>query len=75
MRLFYESHSQESGTVSKKSAKQLPSVRLDCQNTLNGLSGSGVVCPPVDAELLNVYFSYFIKSGLLPPPSDQNSEL
>lgn len=69
MRFLYESPSQESGAVSKKSEKEVPSVRLDCQNTLNGLAGSPVVCPPVDAELLNVYFSYFIESGLLPPPS------
>lgn len=74
MRLLYESHSQESGTVSRKSEKDVPAVRLDSQNTLNGLAGSSVVCPPVDAELLNVYFSYFIDSGLPPSPSDRTSE-
>ncbi len=75
MRFLYESHSQESGTVSRKSEKDVPTVRLDCQNTLNGLAGSSVACPPVDSELLNVYFSYFIESGLLPSPSDRPRDL
>jgi amino acid adenylation domain-containing protein/thioester reductase-like protein len=45
------------------------SRRFDCRNTLDGLVGAQVICPPVDAELLGLYFSYFVQSGFLPPPS------
>ncbi|BAY79067.1 amino acid adenylation domain-containing protein (plasmid) [Nostoc linckia NIES-25] len=45
-------------------------VDYDYQNTLNGLADSGIVCPPMDAKLLDKYFSYFISSGFLnSPPS------
>lgn len=37
----------------------------DCQNTLDGLTGTSIVCPPMDVNLLNTYFSYFIRSGFL----------
>jgi thioester reductase-like protein len=47
-------------------------VDYDYQNTLNGLADSGIVCPPMDANLLDKYFSYFISSGFLnSPPSRQ----
>ena len=71
MRLLLESEFQETGM----NEAEKPPVRLGCENTLNGLAGSTVVCPPVDAQLLAVYFAYFIKSGLLPPPSSQRSEV
>lgn len=32
---------------------------VDCRNTLAGLSGSDIVCPPINDELLAVYFSSF----------------
>jgi thioester reductase-like protein len=40
----------------------------DCQNTLDFLAGTGIVCPPVDEELLKTYFSYYIRSGFLAAP-------
>ncbi|MFQ6029233.1 MAG: thioester reductase domain-containing protein [Dehalococcoidia bacterium] len=40
----------------------------DCRNTLNGLTGTSIVCPPVDAELLGTYFSYYFRSGFLDAP-------
>ncbi|MEH2161477.1 MAG: amino acid adenylation domain-containing protein [Nostoc sp.] len=47
-------------------------VDYDYQNTLNGLADSAIVCPPMDAKLLDKYFSYFISSGFLnSPPSRQ----
>ncbi len=46
----------------------LASQTFDCQNTIDGLIGTSIVCPPVDAQLLNVYFSYFSRSGFLQPP-------
>lgn len=42
--------------------------QIDCQNTLNGLTGTNIVCPPVDTELLHTYFSYFIRSNFLNAP-------
>jgi len=43
-------------------------TKFDCQNTLAGLANTSVVCPPVDSELLNTYFSYLIHGGFLSPP-------
>ncbi|MBC6432164.1 AMP-binding protein [Nostoc sp. HG1] len=39
--------------------------KISCLETQNALAGSSIVCPPVNAELLNTYFSYFIRSGWL----------
>lgn len=41
---------------------------FDCRNTLDGLAGTPIVCPPLDPELFNVYLSYFIRSGFLHAP-------
>jgi amino acid adenylation domain-containing protein/thioester reductase-like protein len=41
------------------------SIKFDCRNTLNGLAGTSINCPSVSAELLNTYFSYYIRSGFL----------
>ena len=69
MRFFYESNSRDSRTVLKKPEEEVAAVRIDCQNTLKGLAGSTVTCPPVDAALLSAYFKYFVESGFLPAPS------
>jgi thioester reductase-like protein len=45
---------------------QLP--RFDCRNTLAGLAGTSIQCPPMDAELLATYFSFMLQSGFLDPP-------
>lgn len=42
--------------------------QFDCQNTLTGLAGTSIVCPPVDTKLLDTYFSYLIQTGFLNPP-------
>jgi len=42
--------------------------QFDCQNTLGGLAGSSIVCPSVDADLLDTYFSYLVRSGFLEAP-------
>jgi len=38
------------------------------EETLAALAGTSIVCPPLDSQLLETYFSYFIRSGgfLLP---------
>ena len=43
-------------------------VRFDCENTLAGLRGSSITCPPVDHDLLNTYFTHFICNGFPAPP-------
>jgi amino acid adenylation domain-containing protein/thioester reductase-like protein len=40
----------------------------DCQTTLDELSGTSIVCPPLDASLLGSYLSYYIQRGFLEPP-------
>ena len=42
--------------------------RFDDRNTESGLAGSGIVCPPADRALFDVYFAHFVESGFLPPP-------
>lgn len=44
------------------------SVRLDCRNTIDGLSNTSIACPAVDDKLLKTYFSYLISIGFLNPP-------
>jgi thioester reductase-like protein len=46
----------------------LPQLRHDCGNTLKGLAGTGIVCPPVDATLLDTYFRRLVANGILAPP-------
>ncbi|MBI1930565.1 thioester reductase domain-containing protein [Candidatus Poribacteria bacterium] len=48
-------------------AHQLNMPQHDAKNTRAGLSGTSIVCPPVD-ELLSTYFSYYIRSGFLDAP-------
>lgn len=39
------------------------SLRLpefDCRNTLDGLAGTSIICPPLVSELLDTYFPYFL---------------
>ncbi|YAF94016.1 MAG: amino acid adenylation domain-containing protein [Nodularia sp. CChRGM 3473] len=43
-------------------------LELDCQNTLNGLANTDIVCPPVNNELLWTQFSYFMQEGFLEKP-------
>ncbi|MBD2771979.1 amino acid adenylation domain-containing protein [Iningainema tapete] len=45
---------------SKKEMSNLGTVQFDCQNTLNGLAGTSIVCPPLDEQLLSTYLSYLI---------------
>jgi thioester reductase-like protein len=38
-------------------ASRMP--QFACQNTLDGLAGTAIVCPPIGRELLHSYLSYF----------------
>ena len=46
-----------------------PGARFDCQHVVDGLKRTTVVCPPVDATLIETYFQYFEASGFLPAPN------
>jgi thioester reductase-like protein len=46
--------------------------QFDCQNTLAGLAGTSIVCPPIEGQVFETYFSYFMRCGFLdalPPAS------
>jgi amino acid adenylation domain-containing protein/thioester reductase-like protein/non-ribosomal peptide synthase protein (TIGR01720 family) len=59
--LFPEQESQEQ--TSNSAVRQ-----YDCQNTLNRLANTSIVCPPVDSQLLLTYFSYLVQTGFLDDP-------
>jgi myxalamid-type nonribosomal peptide synthetase MxaA len=42
--------------------------RIDCRNTLRGLAGSGVMCPPFDERLVETYIEHLVRTGFLPAP-------
>jgi amino acid adenylation domain-containing protein/thioester reductase-like protein len=47
---------------------------FDCRNTLLGLAGTSITCPPLDINEFRAYFSYLIESGFLVAPiSSPNS--
>jgi amino acid adenylation domain-containing protein/thioester reductase-like protein len=45
-----------------------PILKFDCQNTLKGLQGSDIKCPPVSRELVNKFLSYLTQNGLIDSP-------
>ena len=62
---FLKKWSEEQLTITEL-YQQSRRPKISCQNTLAALAESDIVCPPpVNAELLNTYFSYFIRSGFL----------
>jgi amino acid adenylation domain-containing protein/thioester reductase-like protein len=36
-------------------------LKFDCQNTLDGLANTSIICPPIDDSLLNTYLSYLMQ--------------
>lgn len=49
----------------QKQHQQSTNPKISCLATQNALAESSIVCPPVNAQLLNTYFCYFIRSGWL----------
>ena len=41
---------------------------IGCQQTLSALEKTSITCPPLDSNLLEIYFSYLIRSGFLDAP-------
>jgi thioester reductase-like protein len=54
--------------ASEQRIGQIKPLIFDDRNTQAGLQGAGITCAPLDAELLAVYFDWFVRSGFLPPP-------
>jgi len=48
---------------------QLPNLQMDDYNTVEGLAGSGITCPAMDAQLMATYFSYFNSRGYFDTPA------
>jgi myxalamid-type nonribosomal peptide synthetase MxaA len=44
-------------------------LTLEVQNTVNGLKGSGIQCPPMSEELTHRCLQYLVSVGFLPPPA------
>jgi thioester reductase-like protein len=62
---FYQKQSPQEKLSISDHYKQSINPKISCLATQNALSGSSIVCPPVNVQLLNTYFSYFIRSGWL----------
>ncbi|MDZ4403436.1 polyketide synthase [Prosthecobacter sp.] len=43
-----------------------------CRNTLQGLQGTGVSCPPIDHDRMHLYLDFFVRTGFLPPPAHKS---
>lgn len=48
--------------------KLLADLPFAQENTLAGLAGSSVSCPPITRELFHIYLDYFIQNGFLAAP-------
>ncbi|MEM8642937.1 MAG: amino acid adenylation domain-containing protein [Cyanobacteria bacterium P01_G01_bin.54] len=44
-------------------------LRLDSQNTQQGLANTTIACPPIDRRLLDVYLSYLVNHEVVAPPT------
>ncbi len=67
---LYRREARERNTLSVFDPKvaETVDVRLECANTLKGLEGSGIQCPPVSEDLARLCLSYLVETGFLPPP-------
>ncbi len=62
---FLRRWSQEQLTFAELGQRR---VKLNCRNTVARLAGASINCPPIDSQLLQTYFSYFINSSFLSNP-------
>jgi hypothetical protein len=45
-----------------------PRWQFDCSNITDGLAGTSIACPHVDARLIETAFARFVDTGFLPAP-------
>lgn len=83
--LNHTRHSQENALypllpfiTDKVSQEQLTVMELyqntpdyDDSNVTSGLADTDIICPPVNAQLVETCFSYFIETGFLEAPNNQ----
>jgi len=50
-------------------------LRSECANTLEGLAGSGIECPPMSEDLAHRCFRYLVDVGFLPDPAEQRDRV
>jgi hypothetical protein len=50
-------------------------LSLELQNTVNGLKGTGIDCPPMSEDLSHRCLQYLIEVGYLKPPAEVQAEL
>ena len=62
---FFKKSTETSGIGVQEAPSRPKQLQFDYQNTLTGLEGTSIVCPPADADLVSTYMSYFIRSGFL----------
>ncbi|MBC1238391.1 non-ribosomal peptide synthetase [Nostoc sp. 2RC] len=65
--LFPENRSKNQISI-EESLSQSKMTQFDCQNTQGKLADTSIVCPAIDDELLENYFSYFTHHGFLNHP-------
>jgi amino acid adenylation domain-containing protein/thioester reductase-like protein len=53
---------------SQKQVSNSAAIEFDCQNTIEGLAGSSITCPPINEQLLHNYVSYLIRSEIIEAP-------
>lgn len=63
---FYERFTEKAQVAGRDG--RLMEVRFDGSRTREALSGSGIVCPPLDEALLRRYLDWFLRVGFYPPP-------
>ncbi|MGB3532437.1 MAG: thioester reductase domain-containing protein [Microcoleaceae cyanobacterium] len=54
-----------SPTSSQKAKEKSMNLKFNCQNTINGLAETSIICPAIDANLLKNYISHLISQGNL----------
>jgi myxalamid-type nonribosomal peptide synthetase MxaA len=47
--------------------------RVECTNTLRGIEGSGIECPPMTEKLAHQCLKYMVDVGYFPSPESQNA--
>ncbi|MEH2071037.1 MAG: thioester reductase domain-containing protein [Nostoc sp.] len=65
---FYHKQLPQKQLKQLQQYQQSTDPQLSCSVTQTALNDSSIVCPAVNAELLNTYFSYFLRSGWLDSP-------
>ncbi|KAB8144503.1 NAD-dependent epimerase/dehydratase family protein [Chloroflexia bacterium SDU3-3] len=55
----------------KRAESSFGIAAFDDTQAVNHLAGSDIRCAPLDAELLDTYFAYFVRQGFMPRPREQ----